>query len=1063
MKKNTKILTGALLMALMCAGAAVNVNTGAKVDGLQVRDVLDSDVTKDVTGKVVRKVDAEAPVANNVVSDVKAQVSPATDGKRSIRFVAALDSYLYDSAKFDVVVKDGDTEVKSYVDKVVTTAYTHVVVDGVTKTAAEAFGSTDYNYMIAFTINNVPESAWGYTFEVTASIKTADATAYTTTDVASKVMNDMVFVDAIGGSGIFTNITNETSGTTYAWSTSVVDGVATMDSTNDGVSSSKSSIKFEVAKDSVVSFDYSISSEKNYDKLFVYTYATVDATSTIDLNVSGDSSETLYTGTYVAKLAAGNVIEIVYSKDSSGNRGLDHASITNLSFTDGIPAVNITKVHNDGVTPDATASGELVAELGSDVLATPENVRGDNYQFDAWYYDAEFTKVASATDVITKVNVTLYAKWLEKVTVNFVVPEGATEVASVTTWTDTPIDVTNPTKPQNIFRGWYLEEDYTTLVDIATDGVSEGCTLYAKFEELPTGASRDVAHKVVFDEGTTMWGVDGVETTKEFQDYYFEFTPTVTTEYFVIFENYSIVGKNDVSYNYASYARMWIEDANGNVVYKDFSNGNTQDTYNLEAGKTYYFVFNGSKYSAEAESWGTFDFDVMYFNHNSAETAFDYPGIDQTVTIAPGTFTSEYEEFVYKYTATSTGNYRLVVESTGWAQIDVYEGSLDSKVTYTSVYNASKFIDVEFEAGKTYYFKVGQNWNTSELATKEIKFTVATYGVGYTSSNPNSYNVGDEITVDFTGGYSQYDAFTLTSDSTIRVSAVGGTSSYTKEVTIYDVNDMSTALVTISGATTDELVEYVNLSAGDYVIKSTYTSTSGTTNYTVTLAVAATGESLLNPESATLPADNNVVPEMTTTGYYSFSTGSSSVFHFFTADDTTAVIKIMKADGTVVATSKNGEVYAKLDTETDYIVYVECDSVAVTYKTEENVIDGTSVDTAYIYGTSSNVLYNDTTGSYTVYYKFTATETGTYAFYTLNNGSIDPKIYVYAADGTTQVGYNDDDKSGNVTALGGYKYDSYATVDVTAGETYYLKVTYSVNSANVSSNDIALTVNVSKN
>ncbi len=1060
MKNNIKFLTSTLLMALICAGVVTNVNTRTKNNGLQVRDVLDSDITKDVTGKVIRKLGSEDPTANNLISDVKAQVSTEINGKRSIRFVAALDSYLYDSVKFDISVKDGNTEVKSYTDKFVTTAYTHIVIDDVVTTAAEAFGNLDYNYMIAFTINNIPESAWGYDFEVTASVKTADASDYTTTNVVNKNMNDMVFVDAIGGSSIFSNIISKTD-STYAWKTSVVDGVVKMESSNAGISSSKSVIKFEVAKDSVVSFDYEVSSERNYDKLLVYKYETATATSTMDLNVSGDSSETLVTGTYITKLTAGNVIEIVYSKDNSGNRGLDLAIISNLTFTNGIPAVNITKDYNDGITTNGIATGELMVALGTDVLAIPENVRGDNYQFAAWYYDAEFTKVASASDINTKVNITLYAKWLEKAVVNFVVPDGATEVISITTWTDTPIIITNPTKSQCIFRGWYLDEDYNNLVNIATDGVSEGCTLYAKFEELPVGTAKDVAHKIVFEERTTIWNVKNVETTKEFQDYYFEFTPTVTTEYFLIFDNYSIVGKNDANYNYSSYARMWVEDKQGNIVYDDFSSSNTQKTYKLEAGKTYYFVFNGSKYSSDAENWGTFDFSFMYFNHNSAETAITYAGIGEKVTLAPNTFTSRYEKIVYKYTATETDNYALVLESDAWASVEVYEESLNSSSKCSGrVSNSAKLSDIKLEAGKTYYIVLSINWNKNELATKTLSFVINSYGQGYTVTNPNSYKLGDEITVDFSGGYAQYDAFTLAETTTIRVSTAGGTSSYTKQVIIYNANDMSSALLTISGTTTDELIEYVKLPAGDYVIKSTYTSTNGTTGYKVNLTVAENGESFLNPIAIILPADNTKVSEIGGSGYYSFTNGSSSVFHFFTANDSTAVIKIMDADGNIIATSTNGEVYTKLNTETEYVIYVMCDSVEVTYKTEESVIDGTSIDTAYIYGISSNVLATDETCSYTIWYKFTAEEAGTYAFYTLNQGTIDSRIYVYnESDTKTYLVYNDDGKD-IVIALGGYIYDSYASTELEAGVTYFVKITYNINAIN--NIDIPLTINIVK-
>ena len=189
MKKTTKILGGTLLVALMSLGLATKVN--ARNTNLEVRDVLTADMTKAATGRIVRRANE---VAENKVSDVKAQVSENLEGKRHIRFVAGLDSAAYANAKFDIVAKDGDNVVKTFADKAVTAAYTHIEAAGEVLSAADAFG-TDYNYLVAYTINNVPESAWGYTFEVTASVKTEDAAEYTTSIASKKVINDIVDAD----------------------------------------------------------------------------------------------------------------------------------------------------------------------------------------------------------------------------------------------------------------------------------------------------------------------------------------------------------------------------------------------------------------------------------------------------------------------------------------------------------------------------------------------------------------------------------------------------------------------------------------------------------------------------------------------------------------------------------------------------------------------------------------------------------------------------------------------------------------------------------------------------
>ena len=191
MKKITKILSGTLLVALMSFGLATKLNARNDVR-LEARDVLTEDFTKSVTGKVVRRAGNEE--AQNKISAVKAQVSAENEGKRHIRFVVGLDSINYGDAKFNIVAKDGDTVVKTFADKAVTTAYTHIEAAGVVQSAAQVFG-TDYKYLLAFTVNNVPESAWDYKFEVTSSVRTDEAAEWATSEVAEKVITDIAAAD----------------------------------------------------------------------------------------------------------------------------------------------------------------------------------------------------------------------------------------------------------------------------------------------------------------------------------------------------------------------------------------------------------------------------------------------------------------------------------------------------------------------------------------------------------------------------------------------------------------------------------------------------------------------------------------------------------------------------------------------------------------------------------------------------------------------------------------------------------------------------------------------------
>ena len=191
MKKTMKILGGSLLVALMSISLATKLNV-REVKHLEVRDLLTEDMTKPVTGKVVKRAANEE--AANKISAVKAQIADTAEGKRHIRFVVGLDSVNYADAKFNIVAKDGDNVVKTFADQPVTTAYTHIEAAGVVQSAAQAFGA-GYNYLMAFTIKNVPESAWNYSFEVTSSVRTEEAAEWTTTKVAKKVITEIAAAD----------------------------------------------------------------------------------------------------------------------------------------------------------------------------------------------------------------------------------------------------------------------------------------------------------------------------------------------------------------------------------------------------------------------------------------------------------------------------------------------------------------------------------------------------------------------------------------------------------------------------------------------------------------------------------------------------------------------------------------------------------------------------------------------------------------------------------------------------------------------------------------------------
>lgn len=188
-----KLILNIVTLGLLFGVAVVNKNEEPK--HLEVQDVLTE--KEDTAGSRTRKYANETPEFK--VSEVKAQVSEVYqdaggNDRINIRFVAGIDTYTYSNAKFNLTIKDGETLVKE-IEKPITVAYSAIEVNNDVLTAAEAFGD-GYNYMISYALKNVPSSAWDYTFEVTAGVKTEESD-YVNSEVATKNIEEIKAADEI--------------------------------------------------------------------------------------------------------------------------------------------------------------------------------------------------------------------------------------------------------------------------------------------------------------------------------------------------------------------------------------------------------------------------------------------------------------------------------------------------------------------------------------------------------------------------------------------------------------------------------------------------------------------------------------------------------------------------------------------------------------------------------------------------------------------------------------------------------------------------------------------------
>ena len=837
-------------------------------------------------------------------------------------------------------------------------------------------------------------------------------------------------VKSIAPAGVLSSMNNGASGS-YEWIFDVEAG--TFVSGNKGVSSSKSIIEFTYAKDSFTSFDYLVNSESNYDYLTIY----VNDSSVVTSKRSGSNGVDI-TGSFTYTFKAGDVLKVEYRKDSSGNQGDDHVVLSNFVINDGVPSVTVTLNYNEEGVEDVVVNGELNAVISTmEALTTNAPAETDARHFGGWYYDAECTQAVGETDALLT-SIVLYAKYLYPATISFET-DGADPIEAINVWTGVAIEnmPENPSKPGYIFRYW-LDENADEFVP--ANGVTGSCTLYAYFEELPVGSTKEEALEIQLENGAFVSNT--LTTNEEFQDFYAVFTPSVTDYYYFKFDsaNVSVVGGTVSS---ISYRRYTIQDVDGNTVLSKTSDDSRVE---LEAGVTYYVIYNLAYSSYKA--WGTFKAEVYQYNNDYAPTEAIAYEFGTTVALPGGTFKARAHTLVYEYECATSGVYALKLSSNAWANVKVYSDvELTNQVAYKNCSSTTVVVDLPAEAGNTYYIVLSHNWTSTELTTKTMTFAVTEYAQGYSVANPFAYTLGEVINPEFTNGQNAYYQVEVTEAGTYKLDILSISDSNSKTIEVYTA-DMQTKVATLAGTAACEY--YIeSLEAGTYIIKAFNTSSNYNTSFTASLVKVAEGAYWTTAETLELSASMTL--EAAGTHYYQFTT-TDKLWHFFTAQGGT--VEVYGADRKSV-----GAYGVQLAENTTYFLVVngEGESVTVDFNTLVEYADGKSPAGAFTYNESTANL-SLVQANYTTYFKITVAESGTYRIYTNNNGSIDTRGYLYdSVDCSNQLKYNDDAGSSNTYV--GYRYDFYFECALEAGTEYYLKVTYNVYSSNTAT---SLTLNVEK-
>lgn len=161
------------------------------------------------------------------------------------------------------------------------------------------------------------------------------------------------------------------------------------------------------------------------------------------------------------------------------------------------------------VTFEANGGSEMdsVIVVDGHTVKRPTQPTKDGYIFNGWYADEELTQAYDFNTAVTA-DVTLYAQWLEKVTVTFETNGGSAVEAVELTKGSTVEKPADPTRSGYTFDGWFGDEELTEAYYFESL-VEENITLYAKWTKkstTPTNPNRP-------STGTTP-----MDTTTEIRD-----------------------------------------------------------------------------------------------------------------------------------------------------------------------------------------------------------------------------------------------------------------------------------------------------------------------------------------------------------------------------------------------------------------------------------------------------------------------------------------------------------------------------------------------------------------
>lgn len=136
------------------------------------------------------------------------------------------------------------------------------------------------------------------------------------------------------------------------------------------------------------------------------------------------------------------------------------------------------------VTYDSNSGSAIASETVDygETFTKPADPAYAGHRFDGWYTDDETFLVVYDFATLATANITVYAKWVETVTVTFESNGGSAVTAQVIDKSTMATEPDDPTLEANIFAGWFYDDaTFTDEVDFLVDIFEADDTLYAKW------------------------------------------------------------------------------------------------------------------------------------------------------------------------------------------------------------------------------------------------------------------------------------------------------------------------------------------------------------------------------------------------------------------------------------------------------------------------------------------------------------------------------------------------------------------------------------------------------